>query len=244
MLDGNVGACVRVLHTGTHHDLMNPLPDAAFCAGPAIGIIFLLLNVTCLEADGGADQLATCPKPMQMWTRDESDMIELPRAFSMPCINANGLDTAALAERCSAARTPVLIRGLMDRPEWHSAMNQLANRSALLAAFGDEEVRVGLSQFLTPGPEASSQRLDKAKLDFMHQAWMLDGSAIRDSLVRQLQAGEPMPRVQLRAWMKSVQDKTAPPDGYVFHNVSGTAIAATVAPLCVYEYVLCASNII
>jgi len=150
----------------------------------------------------------------------------------MPTISAAGITTAALAKRCATATTPVLIQGLMELPEWHTAMHHLADRSALLAAFGGEEVRLSLSQFLTPGPEASSLKLSEAKLEFMRQAWIADGSAFRESLLHQIQAGEPTPRVQLEGWMQSLQDGSAPPDAYVFHNVSGTAIAATVAPLC------------
>lgn len=182
------------------------------------------------RGEGGDQLINSCSNPVQMWTR-HAFHLESPRAFSMPRIRVDGLSTTALAERCAAAGTPVLIQGLMDLPEWQSAMNQLANRSALLAAFGDEEVHLSLSQFLTPGPEGSSQQLSQAKLEFMRQQWIVDGSTFRDGLLQQVQEGNPMPRVQLKAWMQALQDNAAPPDAYVFCNVSGTAIAATVGPL-------------
>ena len=181
---------------------------------------------------GGTEQPSTCSKkPQQFWARDVAPQ-EQPRVCTMPTISAAGLSVSALAQRCATAGSPVLIQGLTELPEWATAMRHFADRSALLAAFGGHEVRLSVSRFLTPGPEAASQQLSKAKLEFMRQAWAADGSAFRDSLLHQIRAGEPTPRVQLAAWMQSLQDNTAPPDAYVFHNVSGTAIAAAVAPLC------------
>lgn len=190
-----------------------------------------LMVIGFLSTASGGEQPSTCSKhDQQFWAHDAAPLE--PRACSMPTISAGagGLSVSALAQRCASAGSPVLIQGLMELPEWHN-MRHFAERSEMLAAFGDHEVRLSLSRFLTPGPEAASQQLSKAKLEFMRQAWTADGSAFRESLLHQIRAGEAMPRVRLGAWMQSLQDKTAPPDAYVFHNVSGTAIASAVAPL-------------
>lgn len=48
---------------------------------------------------------------------------------------------------------------------------------------------------------------------------------------RQVGAGEPRPQVQLAEWLTAVRDGTAPPDSYVFQNVSGGPVAEALAPL-------------
>jgi hypothetical protein len=170
----------------------------------------------------------SCKAEQGLWREDTA---HVGTHCTMPTVSAAGLSVAALAERCAAAGTPVLIRGLLERSEWAVPMRRLVDRSALLTAFGDESIRLSISQFLTPGPESASQPLEVAKLDFMRRTWVADGSAFRDDLLRQVQAGEPSPRVQLGAWMTALRDGTAPQDAFVFHNVSDSAITIATAPL-------------
>ena len=66
----------------------------------------------------------------------------------MPVVEARALSLKALAGRCARAKTPLLIRGLLAKPRWRAAAGALGNRSALLAAFGAEEVRLSLGTYL------------------------------------------------------------------------------------------------
>ena len=162
--------------------------------------------------------------------RQEASLRPTPCAF--PVLSAAELSTVQLAQRCAGASTPLLIRGLLDRPKWRDAMASLSDRKALLAEHGDEEVRLSLGSFLAAGPEASSEQLNAAKLAYMRQAWAADGSTMREGLLRQVGSGEARPIVRLGDFVEALRGGAAPPGAYIFHNISESGgLAAAVAPL-------------
>ena len=147
-------------------------------------------------------------------------------ACNMPVLEAGGeLSTDALVQRLVAATTPLLIRGLLDLPEWASQAGALGNRSALLAQFGDEQVQLSVATLLSHGPESTT--LDDKKLSFMREVWSAEGGSttLSDTVERQVRAGEARPRVRLADWLSALRDGTAPTDAYVFQNISRGPIA-------------------
>ena len=162
-------------------------------------------------------------------------------ACTLPVVDAAGLSANALAQRCAASSTPLLIRRLLDTPRWRAAAAALGDRAALLERFGGEGVRLSVGSFLAEGPEARSPELDGEKLAFMRgePAWAAAAAgtgeaagsareenpstaAFRSALRRQVAAGEARPLVQLGEFVSALRDGAVPPDAYVFHNVSGS----------------------
>ena len=181
------------------------------------------------ECEAAKDQDGSGAGAGSGWRQDAS-LRPTPCAF--PAISAAELSTVQLAQRCAGATTPLLIRGLLARPKWRDAMASLSDRKALLAEHGDEEVRLSLGSFLAAGPEASSEQLNAAKLAYMRQAWAADGSTMREGLLRQVGSGEARPTVRLGDFVEALRGGSAPPDAYVFHNISESdGLAAAVAPL-------------
>ena len=153
-------------------------------------------------------------------------------ACNMPVLDAgtSGLSLASLVQRLATASTPLLVRGLLDHRQWNSQARALGNRSALLGEFGDEQMKLSVAKLLSNGPE--SVQLDSKKLEFMRESWgAVGGSVLGDSVERQVRAGEPRPRVRLADWVTALREGTAPPDSYVFQNVSGGPVAKVLAPL-------------
>jgi hypothetical protein len=153
-------------------------------------------------------------------------------ACNMPILDASELPPAALAQRLATATTPLLITGMLHSqlPGWRAQAAVLGSRTTLLERFGGEHMRLSVATLLANGPE--STQLDSKKLTFMQEAWgAVDGSALRDSVERQVRAGEPRPRVELGDWLTALRKGTAPPDAYVFQNVSGGPVAQALAPL-------------
>ena len=169
-------------------------------------------------------------------------------------VGIGGLSPSALVQRLSTATAPLLIRGLLNLPGWGAMAATLGNRSSLVRAFGAESVRLSVGQLLAHGPE--STRLDGKKLAFMRDAW--DSSShdhgngsdagngtstsngngtstgtgnVRDTVRRQVLAGEARPRLRLAEWVRALREGTAPRDAYVFHNVSAGPVARALAPL-------------
>lgn len=154
----------------------------------------------------------------------------LTRACNMPVLDVGaGLSLATLIVKLASATTPLLIRGI-DIPGWRAQATTLGNRSALLAAFGDEEVKLSVGALLSHGPE--STKLDGKKLSFMRDKWTaVGGSLLGRSVERQVGAGEARPQVALGDWLSALREGTAPPDAYVFHNISQSPVAQALAPL-------------
>ena len=153
-------------------------------------------------------------------------------ACNMPVLDvgAAGLSLDALALRLAGATTPLLLRGIGDIPGWLAQATALGNRSALLAAFGDEEVKLSVATLLSHGPE--STKLDGEILRFMRDEWgAVGGSLLGRSVERQARAGEARPQVTLGAWLSALREGTAPPDAYVFQNISRGRVAQALAPL-------------
>ena len=154
-------------------------------------------------------------------------------ACNVPVLDAGagGLSLGELVPRLAAATTPLLIRGLLDLPAWRTQADALGNRSALLEQFGDEKMQLSVGTLLSNGPE--STKLDGEKLSFMRGAWSaVSESALRASVERQVRAGKASPRVKLGAWLTALREGTAPPDSYVFQNVSGRGpVAQALKPL-------------
>jgi hypothetical protein len=153
-------------------------------------------------------------------------------ACNMPVLDAGagGLTLSALVQRLAAATTPLLIRGLLDHQNWRAQAGALGNRSALLEDFSGEQMQLSVATLLSNGPE--SKELDGRKLSFMREAWgAVDGSVLGDGVERQVREGEPRPRVGLGSWVAALRQGTAPPDAYVFQNISGGPVAQALAPL-------------
>lgn len=148
----------------------------------------------------------------------------------MPIVNAGQIGLGALAHRCAASNTPLLIRGLLKLPQWES-LQALGDRSTLLSEFGDEEVHLSLSSFLNERPESRSESLDGEKLSFMRERWGVSGggSVFRRNLWQQVLASEPRPRTSLGDAVKAMRDDDLPPGAYIFHNVSGSHVLAEAA---------------
>ena len=49
--------------------------------------------------------------------------------------------------------------------------------------------------------------------------------ALGDDVARQIADGEPRPRVQLRDWVRAMQEGSTPEDSYVFFNISRGRVA-------------------
>ena len=88
-------------------------------------------------------------------------------ACNMPVLDAGagGLSLGELVRRLSAATTPLLIRGLLDKPPWLEQATALGNRAALLEEFGGEQMELSVGTLLSNGPE--STKLDHKKVSFM-----------------------------------------------------------------------------
>ena len=127
-------------------------------------------------------------------------------ACNMPVLDAGGLSPAALVQRLAAATTPLLIRGVVNLSGgWRAQAGTLGNRSALLEEFGGEQMQLSVATLLSNGPESTT--LDTKKLGFMRKAWgAAGGSVLGDDVERQVQAGEPRPRVRLGDWLTAMRE--------------------------------------
>jgi hypothetical protein len=153
-------------------------------------------------------------------------------ACNMPVLDAgaDGLTLDTLVQRLASATTPLLIRGLLDHPDWLVQANTLSNRSTLLNEFGKEQMQLSVGTLLSNGPE--SNVLDVKKVSFMRKKWgAVEGSVLGDIVEQQVRAGEPKPRVDLGNWLAALREGTAPPDSYVFHNVTDGHLSRALAPL-------------
>ena len=155
-------------------------------------------------------------------------------ACTMPVVHAGagGLSLGALVQHLAAASTPLLIRGLLDLPDWREQAGALGNRTALLdrEGFGGEQMQLSVGTLLSNGPESTV--LDGKKLDFMREAWgAVKGSVLGEGVEQQVRAGEPRPRVGLGNWLDALREGTTPRDSYVFQNVSGGPLVQALAPL-------------
>ena len=152
---------------------------------------------------------------------------------NMPVLNvgAEGSSSVSLVQRLAAATTPLLIRGLVDFPGWRSQADTFGNRSTLMETFGDERMQLSVGKLLSNGPESTT--LDGKKLSFMQEAWGAAGnkSVLGSSVRQQVQAGKPRPTVGLADWLEALRAREAPPDAYVFQNVSGGAVEKALVPL-------------
>ena len=61
--------------------------------------------------------------------------------------------------------------------------------------------------------------------------WQSDSSNFRDKVLRQVRAGKARPVVTLADWMEVLQQGNAPPDSYVFQNVTGRRVSQGLDPL-------------
>ena len=198
-----------------------------------------LLLCTALVQAAAECSAAECSAVDQTNSWSTSDTGNEPRddvaSCSMPVLDVNaGSGTfthETLVQRLTVATTPLLIRGLLDLfPSWRAQAQALGNRTAMLANFGGEEVKLSVPTLLSNGPE--STKLDGKKLSFMQEAWAaVNGSALGDTIERQVRAGELHPRVSLDKWFAALRDGSAPRDAYVFHNISRGAIAQALGPL-------------
>ncbi len=175
-----------------------------------------------------------CLVPSHSWRHNAS---HADSACNIPVLDgsADGEPLTRLAQLCAHTHTPLLIRGLMDRPGWRAVVQALGDWSDS-SAFGTEMVILSLSRFLNSSPEAQSAELDAEKLAFMQEHWGAaasgGASAMRRSLWQQVLRGEPRPLARLGDVVAAMQADALPPDAYVFHNVTGTSLGgAALAPL-------------
>ena len=66
-------------------------------------------------------------------------------------------------------------------------------------------MQLSVATLLSNGPESTT--LDTKKLGFMRKAWgAAGGSVLGDDVERQVQAGEPRPRVRLGDWLTAMRE--------------------------------------
>jgi hypothetical protein len=163
----------------------------------------------------------------------------------VPTVDARTLSVGALASRCAASATPLLIRNLLEKPGWRTAASVLGDRGELLASdLGAEMVRLSVGSYLAQGPEAASKELDDLKLAFLRKAWATgstegeeaksaSAAALRSQVYRQVRTGEARPAVPLGDFVAALgEEGGVPEDVYVFHNVSASVgLSELLAPL-------------
>ena len=149
---------------------------------------------------------------------------------NLPLLDAAKLPRGEVVRRLAAADTPLLIRGLLDLPDWRAQASAFGNRSALIERFSHERMALSVGALLSHGPE--STQLDGKKLSFMQQAWgAVPDSVLGDHVQQQVATGTAKPQVELGDWLAALREGTAPTDAYVFQNVSGGLVAQALLPL-------------
>ena len=149
---------------------------------------------------------------------------------NLPVLDAVKLPRSEVVRRLAGADTPLLIRGLLDLPDWRAQASAFGNRSALIERFSHERMQLSVGALLSHGPE--STQLDGKKLSFMQQAWdAVPGSVLGDRVQQQVRTGKAKPQVELGDWLAALREGSAPTDAYVFQNISGGLVAQALLPL-------------
>eukprot|EP00729_Bicosta_minor_P007753 gene7753-8719_t len=174
------------------------------------------------------------------FVRNESFTDEELDKCSIPILNAKSLSLAEIARRCAAAETPLIIKGLLHKPQWNKVAAVLGDRKMLVdydQSYAAEKMTLNLGSFLAQGPEKDDDALNNEKLAYMREHWTPSSpsSSFLKEVFAEVRAGNARPQIKLADFISvtlaSLSDAARGGHRWIQMHLASTATTSGATPL-------------